>query len=546
MVWKRADEVTALGLLLDRTYAEVAALGERPRECDREFLVGLLDLWAGRLQAAVAAAAAPLRTRRRAARAVWHSLGHRAGPAQHAWLRDQVTGFGLDAEELLGPARAPGRPGRAAPGHALPAPAPLTAESIALLLSDYDLAGGDVEAVRLEVDGTDPPRLRGYLALSAGGRRYTETPGPRPELQFRCRDVATFDFPHAGRGEARLTGQPVVTVTGDGVGEVVVPAAETAVRLTGGQFSYYPDDSLWHESAAARAAASTSAPSPQLPVPAAAPTHSTAATPAHSASPAPAAVTATATHPAGLVEAPTAPGPPWLPGSPGAADLPTARDWPPGPLGVLARLQSVILVQAGTARHPEKLRRWQFAAAGTLCAGLGSETIRIAASLGPESWRDRAATRRLDALIMSSEGLSRTLLQDAARRADFEVAGPDGPPPPAPTRVTVGTAARLLADDRLDFAGARLRFVDFAADRRPGHADQTVIHLDARRDGRDTIVVITLSEPLGRAPLTVTPAGLTLTGRPRISADADEVAVTIPLPGVDWTLRAGAATWYAD
>jgi len=115
--------------------------------------------------------------------------------------------------------------------------------------------------------------------------------------------------------------------------------------------------------------------------------------------------------------------------------------------------------------------------------------------------------------------------------------------PPVPARITVGTAGRLLGE--VDFTGARLRLVDLAADR-PGRADETVIHLDARRGGRDTIVVIVLTEPLGRAPLTVAPGRLTLTRRPTLAATADDIALTIPLPDGDWTVRAAAGSWYVD
>ena len=173
-----------------------------------------------------------------------------------------------------------------------------------------------------------------------------------------------------------------------------------------------------------------------------------------------------------------------------------------------------------------------------------SETMRIASRLGPASRRARGASHRLDKLIETSEGWSRTFLQDAGRHLSLDVPDASGPPPPAPVRITIGTAGRLLDD--LDFGDGRLRFVDVSVDHRPGHADQTIVHLDARRGGHDTIVVVVLNEPLGCAPLTVTPDGLALAGRPRIDATADEVALTIPLPGGDWTVRAGAASWYVD
>src|SRR5689334_23807925 len=71
MMWTgRADEAGALGLLLDRTYADVAAAAARPRSLDREFLIGQFDLWDNHLLPAVAAGTAPPWTRRSAARGV--------------------------------------------------------------------------------------------------------------------------------------------------------------------------------------------------------------------------------------------------------------------------------------------------------------------------------------------------------------------------------------------------------------------------------------------------------------------------------------------
>jgi len=488
MTWMgRPDEVAALGLVLDRTYAEVAAVAEQPRRLDREFLVGQLDVWDKHLVAAVAAAGAPLRSRRAAALAVWRSIGSWAGAAQHAWLRDQLAALGLDAAALLGPSGEPWLPSQDLEGHLLAVPAPLTPESVALMLADYDLVGGDFEGARIEVDAAEPPRVRGYLALSASARRYTATPGPRPELQFHCREVTSFEFPHVERGAAHLSGPPAITVEGAG-GSIEAPASGCDIRLAGRNLTYYPDDSRWHESAAARVAVADAR----------------------------------------------------------AAELPKLpeQELPPGPLGTLTMVQRLLFTKLRMVRHPDKLRRWELAAAGALCAGLGLETIRIASRLGPQARRERAAADRFDRLVETSEGWSRTLLRDAARRLAVDVPGAAGPAPPVPVRITIGTAAQLLDD--LDFDGGRLRFVDFSADRGPGQADTTVLHLDARRAGHETIVVVVLNEPLGRAPLTVTPEGLTVVGQPRLEATADEVALTIPLPAGDWTTHAAAGSWYVD
>jgi hypothetical protein len=487
MTWMgRPDEVKALGLLLDRTYAEVAAAAEQPRRLDREFLIGQFDLWDNHLLPAVAAAAAPLRVRRSAARAVWRRLGFRAGTSHRQWLHDHLAALGLEPETLLGPMPADLQPSPDHAGNLRAVPHRLTPESATLMLADYDLAGGDVEGARMEVVPTEPARVRGYLSLSASRRLYTQAAAPRPKLQFHCPDVTSFVFAHVERGTAPLDGQPAVVVTGD-ASSIDMPASGMDVRLAGRHLTYWPHDDLWHESAAARAA-----------VPG-----------AHDA-------------------------------DPGLPELPDLF----GPLDTLASLQVLITHKLRMMRYPALLRRWELAAAGAMCAGLGAETMRIASRLGPASRRAQAASHRLDKLIEPSEGSSRTFLRGVTRHLSLDVPAASGPPPPAPVRITIGTAGRLLDD--LDFSDGRLRFVDVSVDHRPGRADETILHLDARRGGRDTIVVVVLKEPLGCAPLTVTPDGLALAGRPGIDANADDVALTIPLPGGDWTVRAGAGSWYVD
>ena len=108
------NELTALGLLLDRTYAETAVAGRQPQRADRAFLTGQFNLWITHLRPAVAAASAPRRSRRSAARAVWRSLAHAAGPGHQRWLRSHVTDLGFDAGTLLDPAARDDRDGAAA------------------------------------------------------------------------------------------------------------------------------------------------------------------------------------------------------------------------------------------------------------------------------------------------------------------------------------------------------------------------------------------------------------------------------------------------
>jgi hypothetical protein len=76
--------------------------------------------------------------------------------------------------------------------------------------------------------------------------------------------------------------------------------------------------------------------------------------------------------------------------------------------------------------------------------------------------------------------------------------------------------------------------------------ERTVLHVDVRQGGRDTIAVVVLTGPLACAPITIHPDGLTVTGTPVVTATADDVTVTLPLSGGNWTLRAAAGSWYVD
>ncbi|MEU8608863.1 hypothetical protein AB0C29_12770 [Actinoplanes sp. NPDC048791] len=470
MMWTgRADEAGALGLLLDRTYADVAAAAARPRSLDREFLIGQFDLWDNHLLPAVAAGTAPPWTRRSAARAVWRRLGFAAGDEHRQWMADHLDGLGHDPVALLGPER-DSRPSRSQDGRLIPVPQPLTAEAAELIRADYDLTGGTLVGARIDVRGREPQRISGAFKLTASSRRYpADSPVP-PALYFQVGELTSAVFPHAEHGSLRLEGEPTVVTAPDEVSLEI-----SALRFAGRDFRWYPDDPHWSDSAAAQASLE------------------------------------------GVRE--------------NAPELPELAARGADVLGIL---QLTIMWQLRRMRYAGLLRRWELAAAATLCGGLNAQLFRVT----PTALRARWAARRVRSMLETEDSQARDLLRIVGRHLPLEVPElPGAAVPPAPSRITVGTAGRLPAG--LDFAGGRLRFVDVAA-------GETVIHLDARRGDRDTIVVIVLSEPLGCAPLTVTPDGLTLTGRPALDVTADDVTLTIPLPGGDWTVRAAAGSWYAD
>ncbi|WP_433721291.1 hypothetical protein ACQP2Y_38570 [Actinoplanes sp. CA-051413] len=488
MMWTgRADEAGALGLLLDRTYADVAAAAERPRSLDREFLIGQFDLWDNHLLPAVAAGTAPPWTRRSAARAVWRRLGFAAGDEHRQWMAGHLDGLGHDPVALLGPER-DRRPSRTQDGRLIPVPQPLTAEAAELIRADYDLTGGTLAGARIDVRGGDPQRISGAFKLTASSRRYpTDSPVPPtlsadsrphtadspapPALYFHVGELTSAVFPHAEHGSVRLKGEPTVVVTAPDE----VSLESSALRFAGRDFLWYPDDMDWSGSAAAQASEE------------------------------------------GIRE--------------NAPELPELAARGADVLGVL---QLTIMWQLRRMRYAGLLRRWELAAAATLCGGLNAQLFRVT----PTALRARWAARRVRTMLETEDSQARALLRIVGRHLPLEVPElPGAAVPPAPSRITVSTAGRLPAE--LDFTGGRLRFVDVAA-------GETVIHLDARRGDRDTIVVILLSEPLGCAPLTVIPDGLTLAGRPGLDVTADDVTLTVPLPGGDWTVRAAAGSWYAD
>jgi hypothetical protein len=486
MIWSgRVDEAGALGLLLDRTYAEVAAAAQRPRLLDREFLIGQFDLWDNHLLPAVAAGTAPVWNRRSLARAVWRRLGFVAGGDHRRWMTDHLDSLDFDPGALLGPERDDHLPFRSEDGRLVAVPQPVTAESAELIRADYDFSGGTVVGARM--DAHDSGRLSGFLKLSAenessvgtlppgdqlptGGRRYSATTAPPPELHLCFDEATSLSFPHAARGSVRPDGQPALSATQD----LISLSWGADVRLATTDLTWYPQDALWAESAAARATAE------------------------------------------GTYER--------------APELPDASSRGADVLGVV---QLMIMWQLRMMRHAGLLRRWELAAAGALCGGLNAQLFQVR----PAALRARWAARRWQAMLATEDSRSRALLRHVGSHLPVDLPDLPGPRPPAPVRITVGTAAQLI--DGLDFTDGRLRFVDVTP-------DETVIHLDARRGGRDTIVVIVLTEPLGRAPLTVSPDGLTLTGRPALEATADDIALTIPLPGGDWTVRAAAGSWYVD
>lgn len=461
-------EDAALGLLIDRTYDEVAAAAADPRRLDRRRLVGWFSLWDNHLIPAMASGGDLT-----AARKVWWSLGCAAGPDHHALMASHLDGLGLDPGKLLGPGWNPTGPTPDYAGHLRPKPTPVDPATGALIAADYDFDGGTVNRAWAELSGADRPRLDAFLQLTARRRRYTDRmptggdePRGRPNLTFTDENAELLTFPGIS---AQLTTPPRVEPTRvAGQHQATGPAGPGFV-LAGPSIEYWPEDVFWYESAAARAA------EPDLTKP-------------------------------------------WRDRlSTSGMDQELMN---------LAVVQKQIMIWLRTMRYPALIRRMDLAAAGQLCAGLGSETMAIAAR---PLFRNCRAGRRLARLVQEGAPFLHRVGHNCLKL-------PEPPAPPRPEPIT-----QTLVDG-LDFADGRLRYVSCTQ-----LADEVVLHLDARHraEARDTIAVVVLAGVTAWSPLTATADTLTVTGHPTVDATTG-VTLTIPLAATKWTVTANSATWYTD
>ncbi|MEU7575319.1 hypothetical protein [Micromonospora sp. NPDC049240] len=232
--------------LLDRSVREIATLASDARTFDATRIGRLADIWDNNTVPLVGAACAPWPLRSRSA-----SAGLRWMAELGADRRKLIVDLDPSLDTVLPPARPQRSIHRDYQGQVFPGAIPLTAEIVAALDQDYDLASGTVRSltVRPAAQG-----LKVHLTLAAP-RRFTPSigrvardgsrkPWPAAPLKFTFDGVADLQF----NADDRLG----MTVSRTSVGAAVT-IGRTG-RLQAIKATVWPDDPRWHESTAGKAA----------------------------------------------------------------------------------------------------------------------------------------------------------------------------------------------------------------------------------------------------------------------------------------------------
>ncbi|MEV0269932.1 hypothetical protein AB0H43_14240 [Hamadaea sp. NPDC050747] len=234
------------GGLLDRSIEEIAALTRDARSFDDARIGEIADIWDNNTYPLASAASAPWPLRQRWARAglLWMAD---LGPARRRLLVDLDSSL----DEWL-PTPAPELfVFRDYLGRVVPLNIPLTADTIAGLDADYDLAGAAVRAFTVRPDGTE---LRAFVTVTAT-RRFTPSRGEvAPDGSLRPTSAARLRFTFTGVSEVRFDAEDRIglAITPANPGLAVIVGRTGALRA--GAASLWPDDPAWHESRAGRAA----------------------------------------------------------------------------------------------------------------------------------------------------------------------------------------------------------------------------------------------------------------------------------------------------
>jgi hypothetical protein len=235
--------------LLDRSVREIAALAADARTFDAYRISRIADIWDNNTFPLVSAACAPPALRDEQARAGLE------------WMADLGTArreLMVDLDPALDGVLPPSAPERSVHRDYLsrvrPGSFPVTAEVIADLVADYDLAGASVRSLAVRPAGT---ALQVHLTLAAPRRFVPSTgrvakdgsgrPWPPAPLAF------TFDGVTGMRFDAEDRVGLAVTCQDAGFAVVIGHGGS----LLADRASVWPDDPVWHESAAGRAADTT-------------------------------------------------------------------------------------------------------------------------------------------------------------------------------------------------------------------------------------------------------------------------------------------------
>ncbi|MEV4536477.1 hypothetical protein AB0J82_22085 [Asanoa sp. NPDC049518] len=235
--------------LLDRSVQEIAALSADARAFDCSRIGRIADIWDNNTFPLLNAACAPGPLRDEHARAglLWMAA---LGPARRQLMVD------LDASlhQELPAATAEPSVVRDYRGCVRPGFFPVTAQIINAVGADYDLANASVRSIavrpagtQLQVDMTVAAPRRFVPSMGRVARDGSRKPWPPAPLHFRFLSVRDLRFDATDRiGLDIVAADATVTVAIGRSGTIVASSA-----------SVWPDDPMWHESAAGRAADST-------------------------------------------------------------------------------------------------------------------------------------------------------------------------------------------------------------------------------------------------------------------------------------------------
>jgi hypothetical protein len=232
--------------LLDRSVREIARLSADARTFDGARIGGIADIWDNNTFPLVSAASTvrPWRNRRARAGLRWMAG---LGAARRALMVDLDPAL----DGMLPAAALEGAVYRDYLANVRPGTFPVTAEIVAGLATDYDLAAASVRSLTVRPAATGP-EVR--LTLAAP-RRFTPSmqrlasnasrrPWPAAPLHFTFVDVTGIRFDAGDR--VGMT----ATLTDAGPAVAIGHSGGLRARCA----SVWPDDPLWHESAAGRAA----------------------------------------------------------------------------------------------------------------------------------------------------------------------------------------------------------------------------------------------------------------------------------------------------
>jgi hypothetical protein len=241
----RAPLETFAGLL-DRSVQEIAAAVAEPRNFDAARVGALADIWDNNTFPLVSVACAPRLLRGRQARTGLRWMAD-LGAARRALMVDLDPAL----DRRLPPAAAERSVYRDYQARVYPGSFAVTTEIIAALATDYDLADASVRQITvrpgeagLRVEMTVAAPRRFVPSTGRVARDGTRQPWPAAPLRFTFIGVTDLRFDACdGHGVSLTAGDARVAIT---IGQ------QGTVQAT--EASVWPDDPVWHESSAGRAA----------------------------------------------------------------------------------------------------------------------------------------------------------------------------------------------------------------------------------------------------------------------------------------------------